>query len=64
MLIQVFIDGNRVMKEKPDSDPMMDNPNNEDDLEGKISLSAHKYLRTVIKRKRKKNCYLEGKISL
>ena len=50
MLIQVVIDGNRLMKEKPNYDPMMDKPNNEDDLGDKISLSTHKYSRTVIKR--------------
>ena len=51
MLIQVVIDGNRLMKEKPDYDPMMNKPNNEDDLGDRILLSAHKYSRSVIKEK-------------
>ena len=62
MLIQVVIDGNRLMKEKPDYDPMMDKPNNEDDLGGRISLSAHRYSRIAINKN--KIFYLEGKISL
>ena len=40
-----------LMKENPDYDPMMNKPNNEDDLGDIILLSAHKYSRSVINEK-------------